>query len=154
VSIFVTGDFTQPKYPCLYNVTDPPRYPCLNNQASYLIHNLAHSRLWNYRRLPLDGLRSFVFHGNSPTLCIASGNVWWDHIDPSLRMCITPRDVHATEGRMFPVYQNVLYMHDLTHFYAQDKVVGWCLRARHCQGAVCSTVIPNWEMPYTTINVF
>jgi hypothetical protein len=37
------------------------------------------NRLWSYLRLPIDGLRSVIFHGPSPTLCIASGNVWFDH---------------------------------------------------------------------------
>jgi hypothetical protein len=66
--------------------------------TQYLVRN----RGWTYTRLPIDGLRSTVFHGMyiyvdvlltsptytklliryigpSPTHCIAAGNVWFDH---------------------------------------------------------------------------
>lgn len=44
-----------------------------------LIHYLVRNRFWNYTRLALDSLKSIVFQENSPTLCIASGNVWFDY---------------------------------------------------------------------------
>jgi hypothetical protein len=55
------------------NFTDPKRYPCLGCQDGYLAETLIKRLGWRYHRLPLDGLKSIVFHGPSPTLCIASG---------------------------------------------------------------------------------
>jgi hypothetical protein len=49
------------------------------------------NRLWSYLRLPIDGLQSVVFHGPSPTLCIASGNVWFDHPHVDKVGCYTHR---------------------------------------------------------------
>ena len=59
------------------NFTDPERYPCQGCQDGYLAEHLG-TKLpgWSYARLPLDGLRSIVFHGPSPTLCIASGMLY------------------------------------------------------------------------------
>jgi hypothetical protein len=34
---------------------------------------LVAARHWSHKQLPIDGLRSIVFHGPSPTLCVASG---------------------------------------------------------------------------------
>lgn len=64
------------------------------------------NRLWNYYRLPLDGLRSIVFHGPSPTWCIASGNVWFDHPKVSKVGCYSHATVmkliyHKTQGGMY-----------------------------------------------------
>ncbi len=55
------------------NFTDPVRYPCLGCQDGYLAESLIADLSWEYLRLPLDGLKSIVFHGPSPTLCIAAG---------------------------------------------------------------------------------
>lgn len=46
-------------------------------------------RGWSYSRLAVDGLRSIVFHGPSPTLCIASGNVWFDHPRENMASCMS-----------------------------------------------------------------
>lgn len=104
------------------------QYPCLNNQAGHLTYHLVQRRLWSYARLPLEGLRSVVFHGNSPTLCIASGEVWLDSVwqahglDHSLATCITPKD----SLRISP---EVTF--DLLYFFKQDPILGYCLRARN-----------------------
>ena len=39
-----------------------------------MIYDIVRSKRWTYIRLPIDGLKSIIFHGPSPTLCIASGN--------------------------------------------------------------------------------
>lgn len=44
-----------------------------------VLQHLVRTRMWSYARLPLDGLKSIVFGENSPTLCVASGNVWFDY---------------------------------------------------------------------------
>jgi hypothetical protein len=52
--------------------------------------------------LPIDGLQSVVFHGPSPTLCIASGNVWFDHPHVDKVGCYTRETVlrmHKVDGR-------------------------------------------------------
>ena len=61
------------------NFTDPTRFTCLGCNDGYFTQYLVRSRGWTYTRLAIDGLRSIVFHGPSPTLCIAQGNVWFDH---------------------------------------------------------------------------
>jgi hypothetical protein len=48
-------------------------------QDGYLTQFLVRNRRWRYHRMALDGLKSIVFHGPSPTWCIASGNVWFDY---------------------------------------------------------------------------
>jgi len=40
----------------------------------FMIYDIVRSKRWTYIRLPIDGLKSIIFHGPSPTLCIASGN--------------------------------------------------------------------------------
>jgi hypothetical protein len=61
--------------------------------AQHLVRNLG----WSYSRLPLDGLRSVVFDGPSPTHCIAAGNVWYDHPCPGKAKCLT----HETVMRLY-----------------------------------------------------
>ncbi|KAJ1403172.1 hypothetical protein B484DRAFT_405182, partial [Ochromonadaceae sp. CCMP2298] len=48
-------------------------------QDGFLTEHLVEHAEWNFASLPLDGLKSLVFHGPSPTLCIAQGGVWFDH---------------------------------------------------------------------------
>jgi hypothetical protein len=62
LSLLLAGDFT-----------DPKRYPCLGCQDGYLTEYLARNLRWDYARLSVDGLKSIIFHGPSPTLCIAAG---------------------------------------------------------------------------------
>jgi hypothetical protein len=100
-------------------------YKCLNNQGAHLVHHLVQRRLWSYARLPIDGLRSVVFHGNSPTLCIGAGNVWVDHYDPAQQRCITPKDALTIE---FHPYWGQIY--NLGHFFTQGQILGTCLRVR------------------------
>lgn len=102
-------------------------YECLNNQAGHLTYHLVQRRMWRYHRLPIDGLKSVVFHGNSPTLCIAAGDVWIDSVwqgqlDSTLAQCITPKD----SLRLSP---EITF--DLPYFFKQDLIVGYCLRARN-----------------------
>lgn len=91
IDVDAVGDFTTTRKAksCGNNVTDPAGYPCLGSQAAHLIAYLSSHRHWVYKRLPLDGLKSVVFHGNSPTQCIASGHVWLDHPDPKVAKCIS-----------------------------------------------------------------
>jgi len=56
------------------NFTHPTKYPCIGCQDGYLTQHLVRSKRWTYTRLPIDGLKSIIFHGPSPTLCIASGD--------------------------------------------------------------------------------
>ena len=46
-------------------------------------------RGWKYMRLPLDGLKSIIYHGPSELLCIAEGNVWVDFPHNNQVGCIT-----------------------------------------------------------------
>jgi hypothetical protein len=55
------------------NWTDPRRYRCHGCQDGYLTEYLARTLRWTYTRLAIDGLKSIIFHGPSPTLCIAAG---------------------------------------------------------------------------------
>lgn len=73
----------------LGSFTNVQKYPCVGCQDGYFTEHLVRSRLWNYHRLPIDGLRSIVFHGPSPTWCIASGNVWFDHPNVGKVGCVT-----------------------------------------------------------------
>lgn len=55
------------------NFSDVSKYSCKGCQDGYLTEALVSQRHWTYLQLPIDGLKSMVFHGPSPTLCIASG---------------------------------------------------------------------------------
>jgi hypothetical protein len=61
------------------NFTNPSLYPCLGCQDGYLPQHLVKNAHWTYVRLSIDGLKSIIFHGPSPTWCIAEGNVWFDY---------------------------------------------------------------------------
>ncbi len=77
-------------------------YTCLGCQDGYLTEHLARNRRWSYLRLPIDGLQSIIFHGPSPTLCIASGNVWFDHPHVDKVGCYSRRAVyrlHRLDGK-------------------------------------------------------
>jgi hypothetical protein len=74
-----------------------PNQACLNEEfceAGYLLQYLIRSKLWSYRRLPLDGLRTIIFLENSPTLCVASGNVWFDYPNISSVGCISHKTLY------------------------------------------------------------
>jgi hypothetical protein len=103
------------------NFSDVKRFKCLGCQDGYLTEYLVKNRHWTYRRLPIDGLKSTLFHGPSPSWCIASGNVWFDHPDVNKVSCYTQRSVdlfRLTESKIHPIY-------DWGHFERKDRL---CLR--------------------------
>jgi hypothetical protein len=55
-----------------------------------MIEYLVKYRFWKYEQLPVAGLKSIIFHGPSPTWCIASGNIWFDHPRVNRVRCLTP----------------------------------------------------------------
>ncbi len=83
---------------------------------------LVRSRGWSYERLALDGLRSVVFDGPSPTHCIAAGNVWLDHKCPARSGCLSHQTVLSMRAlkaeKRYPQY-------DWDRFTLRDQV---CLR--------------------------
>ena len=122
------GDFSdRAKFPCLdtaVDSTDPPGYLCLNAQGAHLLHHLAQHSRWALARLPVDGMKSVVFHGNSPTLCIGADHIWFDHKDPLQQRCLTSMDAF----RMLEKPENVA-MYDFNHLWKrQGPVIGSCLR--------------------------
>lgn len=75
------------------NFTDPVHYPCSGCQDGYLTEHLARKLRWSYLMLPIDGLRSLVFHGPSPLWCLASGNIWFDHKDVNQARCYSQQNI-------------------------------------------------------------
>ncbi len=62
----------------LGNFSDVTKYACKGCQDGYLTESLVAQRHWSYYQLPIDGLKSMVFHGPSPTLGVAAGaSVVW-----------------------------------------------------------------------------
>ena len=59
-----------------------------------VLQHLIRNHLWSYQRLPLDGLKTIVFHENSPTLCVASGNVWFDYPHVGNVGCISHKTLY------------------------------------------------------------
>eukprot|EP00428_Durinskia_dybowskii_P071388 CAMPEP_0170410474 /NCGR_PEP_ID=MMETSP0117_2-20130122/29905_1 /TAXON_ID=400756 /ORGANISM="Durinskia baltica, Strain CSIRO CS-38" /LENGTH=453 /DNA_ID=CAMNT_0010668001 /DNA_START=102 /DNA_END=1463 /DNA_ORIENTATION=- len=57
----------------------PKEVMCAKCEDGEVAQRLVRELGWSYSRLALDGLRTVVFAGPSPTYCIASGNVWLDH---------------------------------------------------------------------------
>jgi len=74
--------------------TDQDKFPCRGCQDGYLIEYLMFKAFWRYVRLPLQGLRSIVFHGPSPTWCLASGMIWFDHPLVNKVRCLPLSVVH------------------------------------------------------------
>jgi hypothetical protein len=120
--------FSRPKFKSenLYfgNFTNPRLYPCKGCQDGYLTEYLVNHRYWTYRRLAIDGLKSIVFHGPSPSWCIAGGNVWFDHPEVSKVRCYSQRTVDTL--RLIDIPPK--YVFDWTHFEQKDRV---CLRFTH-----------------------
>lgn len=90
---------------------------------------------WRYARLPLDGLRSIVFHGPSPTWCIASGMVWFDHPKVNRVRCIPQpivvqirKDDKAVDNLAInnAIVQKTYTIFDWEYFDTDGKK--WCLR--------------------------
>jgi hypothetical protein len=61
---------------CVGNFSDTGKYSCKGCQDGYLTESLVTHRFWSYVQLPIDGMKSMVFHGPSPTLCVASGEYY------------------------------------------------------------------------------
>jgi hypothetical protein len=102
------------------NFTNPPLYPCLGCQDGYLPQHLVQYAHWSYSRMSIDGLKSIIFHGPSPTWCIAEGTVWFDYPAVNKVGCISQGTVRMLS------YHNPKY-YDWTHlnFNKENKV---CLR--------------------------
>jgi len=103
------------------NFTNRRKYPCLGCQDGYLTQHLVTHRYWTYERLPIDGLRSIVFHGPSPTWCIASGNVWFDHPKSGQVRCYPPYVLQALR-KIDSSHQSIF---DWDYYEHHDRV---CLR--------------------------
>lgn len=78
---------------CTGNFTNGKLFPCLGCQDGYLTEYLVRDLHWTYSRLSIDGLKSIIFHGPSPTLCVAAGNVWFDYPAVNKVGCISQRTV-------------------------------------------------------------
>jgi hypothetical protein len=63
--------------------------------SQYLVRN----RGWSYSSLAMDGLRSTVFDGLSPTYCVATRRVWFDHACSEKAGCLSPDTVQRIYGR-------------------------------------------------------
>ena len=106
------------------NFSDPSRFHCVGCNDGYFTQYLVRNRGWSYARLPVDGLRSIMFHGPSPTHCIAAGNVWFDHPRVGKVGCLShetvlkiyKRDVRKEKSQR---------SYDWKHFNSKNKV---CLR--------------------------
>jgi len=103
------------------NFTDSSKYPCIGCQDGYLAEYLVRNRGWTYERMPLDGLKSIVFHGPSPTWCIAGGNVWFDYPMVNKVGCFSPETVATLRRQDSPE----LPVYDWEDF---DKIGRICLR--------------------------
>jgi len=66
---------------------------CRGCQDGMLAQYLVEIRFWKFQRLAIDGIKSIVMHGPSPTRCIASGMVWLDHPMVNSVGCLTQEAV-------------------------------------------------------------
>ena len=89
----------------------------------YYTQYLVRNRGWSYARLAMDGLRSTVFHSSSPTLCIASGSVWFDHACPDRAGCLSYEAVRQFGASDRALNESSRF--DWKRFYSSDRV---CLR--------------------------
>ncbi|KAJ1416686.1 hypothetical protein B484DRAFT_153803 [Ochromonadaceae sp. CCMP2298] len=110
------------------NFSDAKRFHCLGCNDGYFTQYLVRNRGWTYTRLPIDGLRSVMFHGPSPTHCIAAGNVWFDHQKENRVGCLhrelVQRMLRKDLGRQYGTPPQVPYF-DWDHYNTSDRV---CLR--------------------------
>ncbi len=103
------------------NFSHPMKYPCLGCQDGYFTEYLTIHRGWKYLKLPVDGMRSIVFHGPSPLWCVAAGHVWFSHPFVNKVKCFTQRvadAIRVADKRDTKVF-------DWYHFDKNDRV---CLR--------------------------
>jgi hypothetical protein len=75
------------------NFSDITRFHCAGCNDGYFAQYLTRNLGWSHARLPVDGLRSLLFHGPSPTHCIAAGNVWFDHPEVNRVGCLSHEGV-------------------------------------------------------------
>ena len=106
------------------NFSDIKRYHCAGCNDGYFTQYLVRNRGWTYARLPLDGLRSLMFHGPSPTHCIAAGNVWFDHPRVDKVGCVSHETVYKILGRDMR-REKAHHYFDWKHFNNSAKI---CLR--------------------------
>lgn len=106
------------------NFSNPLRYPCTGCQGGYLTEFLATNRQWTYLRLPIDGMKSIVFHSPAPVWCAAAGWVWFSHPIGHKNKCFSQRTVNAIRQMDAP-RANYSQMFDWYAFEKADRV---CLR--------------------------
>jgi hypothetical protein len=70
--------------------------------------------------MSIDGLKSIIFHGPSPTLCIAAGSVWFDYPAVNKVGCLAQETVRTLNFHNAKYYD---WMH--LNFFKSTKV---CLR--------------------------
>jgi len=102
----------------------PALLQCSGCEQSYYTQYLVRNRGWTYARLPLDGLRSLMFHGPSPSHCIAAGNVWFDHPRVDKVGCLSHETVYKILKRDVRRDKTQRYF-DVKHFSESNKI---CLR--------------------------
>jgi hypothetical protein len=127
------------------NFSDQHRFNCAGCNDGYFTQYLVRNRGWSYSRLPLDGLRSLMFHGPSPTHCIAAGNVWFDHPRVGKVGCLSHETVHHFMRKDHQLNELDKFHFDWKHYNSSDKV---CIRLsqygtknlRKCNtlGLICS----------------
>jgi len=105
----------------LFTRANLPTCHALKCEDGYFAHYLVKKKRWTYKRLAIDGLKSVVFHGPSPTLCIASGNVWFDYPQVNKVGCFNHRVVHDLQALDNPVSPRF----DWDHFISSGRK---CLR--------------------------
>ena len=101
----------------------PKEVMCAKCEDGEVAQRLVRELGWTYSRLALDGLRTVVFDGPSPTYCIASGNVWLDHPCMEKVGCLTHTQVRsiATSDKQ----RNVTLFDWDSYYLAGDQI---CLR--------------------------
>lgn len=103
------------------NFTHKHKYPCSGCQDGYFTEYLTTQRGWKYVKLPIDGLRSILFHGPSPLWCVAAGHVWFSHPEVNKVKCYSQRTADAI--RMVDRMDTKVF--DWFHFDKSDRM---CLR--------------------------
>ena len=106
------------------NFSDPARFRCQGCNDGYMAQYLVRNKGWSYARLPLDGLRSIMFHGPSPTHCIAAGNVWFDHPNVGKVGCLSHETVHRIQIKDLRRNKSTRFF-DWVHYNSSDKI---CIR--------------------------
>ena len=104
------------------NFSNPNRFPCLGCNDGYFTQHLVRNLGWTYARLPVDGLRSLMFHGPSPTHCIAAGNVWFDHPNVGKVGCLSHETVYKI---LQQDSRKTTRLFDADHYFQSTKI---CLR--------------------------